>query len=416
MSRDIVWDASKCRLCGAQAQNVARLADSPVGDRFFKDKDVALSWEFHKVELALCTHCGQIQLSEVVEPKQVYDDDYLYTTAVSVGLPEHFRASARSISERFGSEGSFVVEIGSNEGVMLEAFKALGADVLGIDPAKIASDIANSKGVETIHNFFTKELADSIVSEKKKADIIIANNVIANIPNLDDVAQGVESLLDDNGVFIFETSYALDVIEKHLIDTIYHEHISYFTVMALDKFFNKHNLVLFDAHRIDTKGGSLRGFVAKVGSKHEKTDNVANMIEVEKSSGIFMPSRYHAFDENLKSFGGKIRNLADSIKQSGSEVIVYGASVGCVMMIYHFGLDKYVDYIVDDNRSKIDKFCPSLGVIVYDSDILKEKKNAIVISLAWRFMEPILKRHIDFKANGGVFKVVDLSKLDILDM
>lgn len=416
MSKDIVWDASKCRLCGEDTKKVAKLADTPVGDRFFKDKNIAISWELHNVELVLCGACGQIQLSEVVEPKQVYDDEYLYTTAVSIGLPEHFRQSAHSISERFGSKGAFVVEIGSNEGVMLEAFKELEAEVLGVDPARIASDIANAKGIETIHDFFTDELARKIASTKKKADVILANNVIANIPNLVDVTKGIEVLLSDNGVFIFETSYALDVVEKHLIDTIYHEHISYFTVQAMDIFFEKHNLVLFDTERINTKGGSLRGYVAKTGSKHKKTDNVKNMIEEEQDSGIFNPARYPKFEENLKKFGEQIKELADSIKSSGNDVVVYGASVGCVMMMYHFGLDKFVDYLVDDNQSKIDKFCPTLGVKVYSSDILKDKQNLVVISLAWRFMDSILKKHSTFKANNGVFKVIDLSRLEILDM
>jgi SAM-dependent methyltransferase len=414
LGRDKVYKILNCRLCGEAVAVVARLAKTPVGDRFFHSYEDTLSQELHNVELALCRHCGQIQLSEVIEPAQVYDDEYLYTTAVSHGLPEHFRKSADEIIDRFAlDERSLVVEIGSNEGIMLEAFKEKGIKVLGIDPAKIAVDRANGRGVETIHDFFTMELASKIKAEKGLSKVIIANNVIANIPDLKDVFMGIKELLADDGVFVFETSYAVDVVQKQLIDTIYHEHISYFSTMALDIFCDLCELRLFDIQRISTKGGSLRGFVCKKASKIQKTEKVQELINNEKSSGIFESKVYEIFENNLQELQQLIQKLCEEQKQNGEKIVVYGASVGCVMMIYQFGLDKYIDFIVDDNIAKIDRYCPRSAIPVYSSFILGKGDVKSVISLAWRFMEPICKKHEQFLQNGGEFLVIDLPSYSI---
>lgn len=413
--KDKVEKIEKCRLCGDGVKVVSKLALTPVGDRFLKNIQNAKEFEFHNVELALCRSCGQIQLSEVVEPAQVYDDEYLYTTAVSYGLPEHFRQSAKEICERFLlDETSLVVEIGSNEGIMLEAFKERSVRVLGIDPAKIAVDKANERGIETIHDFFTEDLAKKIKQEKGSAKVIIANNVIANIPDLKSVVISIKELLADDGVFVFETSYAVDVVGKQLIDTIYHEHISYLSAKPLESFFDSCGLNFFDAEYIKTKGGSLRGFVVKKESLTQKNDNLIKLIENELASGIFEFSGYMDFDKNLEKLKQEIISICEQLKRDDKKVVVYGASVGCVMMIYQFGLEKYIDFIVDDNPSKIDRYCPGVGSVVYDSMILENGGIGTVISLAWRFMEPITKRHEKFLENGGEFLVVNLpdAKMD----
>ena len=256
--KDNIKKVIQCRLCGGERlEKVIELTKNPVGDRFYRDRNVALGCELHNVEVMLCRNCGQMQLSEVVEPKEIYTDEYLYTTGTSVGLPEHFAKSAQDLIKHFAiPQNSLVVEIGSNEGAMLAVFKNQGMRVLGIDPAGIAVKKAKDRGVDTIEGFFSLELAKNIVQERGKAKLVIANNVIANIPALLDIIQGIKEILTDDGVFVFETSYAYDVIRKHLIDTIYHEHISYFSAKPLGRLFAKCGLELFDAENIWTKGGS----------------------------------------------------------------------------------------------------------------------------------------------------------------
>ena len=286
---DKIIKIQRCRLCESEnLVKVIELTKNPVGDRFWRDREKALKSELHNVEIMLCRECGQMQLSEVVEPSEIYTEEYLYATGTSVGLVEHFRESAKHLVERFRiPKESLVLEIGSNEGAMLEAFKEMGMRVLGVDPAGAAVKKAREKGIETIEGFFSSQLAQKIAMEKGRvklviANNVIANNVIANIPALVDIMQGIKEVLVDDGVFVFETSYAASVIKKHLIDTTYHEHISYFGAKPLERFFARCGLELFDAEEIWTKGGSLRGYVTKsLGFK--KTERLENIIKAEDS-------------------------------------------------------------------------------------------------------------------------------------
>ena len=431
MKADRAYKIDKCRLCGSEAiQIVSKLASTPMGDKFMYDAEKAKEWNSHKVELALCSDCGNIQLSEVVEPEQVYDD-YIYTTAISHGLSDHFMKGVEKLIETVKpAAGSLIVEIGSNEGVILRAFKEKGYRVLGIDPADEIARIATENGTETLPEFFDKELAEKIAAKYGKTSLMIATNVIANIPDLHSVAEGIDKILEDeilsvchpdhankiledDGVFVFETSYALDVVQKHLLDTIYHEHISYLSAAPLEKFFERYGFCLFDAERIYTKGGSLRGYVKKQSAGAEKTERLRKIIKDEETSGIFGPDMYKEFNKNLAAYGEKIRGYVQALKDRGEKIVVYGASMGCIMMIYQFELENVIDFIVDDNKAKIDRYSPGTAIKVYDSDILNDGEINTVISMAWRFMEPICKKHQKYLKNGGRFAVLNLDKLEI---
>lgn len=531
--KDNIKKVLECRLCGSKhLEKVIELTKNPVGDRFYRDRNVALGCELHNVEVMLCRNCGQMQLSEVVEPKEIYTDEYLYTTGTSVGLPEHFAKSAQDLMKCFAiPKDSLVVEIGSNEGAMLAVFKNQGMRVLGIDPAGIAVKKAKDRGVDTIEGFFSLELAKNIVRERGRAKLVIANNVIANnvianIPALLDIIQGIKEILADDGVFVFETSYAYDVIRKHLIDTIYHEHISYFSAKPLGRLFAKCGLELFDAENIWTKGGSLRGYVAKPLS-FEKTERLKNLVEKEESfifashivansenlnalfqeiqsllgerdefifesfyakavleknlldmvfaehlnylyllplceflekkglnlydaklveskggsiqisisrnldkpkterllkllkeeQGLFNNGNiFMQFAQNLLEFRERVRAFALGIKERQGKLVVYGSSVGGLMMVYHLGMSDLIDCFVDDNPAKIGAYCPSLGIPVYDSKILEEDSNIKeVISVAWRFMDSITQRHQEFLKDGGKFYSLELPTLSIVE-
>lgn len=524
---DKVFVIKNCRLCESEClEKVIELAKNPIGDRFWRDRKKALECELHNVEIMLCKNCGQMQLSEVVEPSEIYTEEYLYTTGTSVGLVEHFRESAEYLKKRFGlCKGDLVLEIGSNEGAMLEAFKEMGVRVLGVDPAGIAVKKACEKGIETIEGFFSLKLAQKIAMERGKAKIVVANNVIANIPALVDIMQGIKEMLAEDGVFVFETSYASSVIQKHLIDTTYHEHISYFSVKPLERFFARCGLELFDAEEIWTKGGSLRGYVAKplCFSKTKRLENlaktedslifashiVANTTDFESLFGeiskalenneyfvfesfytkavlernlldmvyaehlnylYLLPlsaflekkglSLYHAkeidskggsiqiwvsknpnqakskeleqllqrekeffaksdvfkqFSVNLLDFKERVREFAQGVKERQGRLVVYGASVGGVMMVYHLGLSSLIDCFIDDNPAKIGAYAPALGVLVYDSKVLEGEFKEVkeVISVAWRFMDSITKKHASFLEKGGKFYALELPTLEI---
>ena len=412
--KDSVKVVDRCRLCESKnLKKVIVLSKNPIGDRFFRDKQKALECELHNVEVMLCEDCGQMQLNNEIEPGEVYVEEYLYTTSTSVGLPEHFKESVKSIISGFNiSKGLFIVEVGSNEGIMLEVFKNEGMKVLGVDPSKIAVDKAMSRGIDTLCDFFSSDLSQKIIKQYGRAKIINANYVIANIPDFKDVARGIKELLDEDGVFVFETGYAYSVIQKHLIDTIYHEHISYFTATALARLFESCGLELFDAEEIWTKGGSLRGYVGKP-RRFEKTDSLSRILQQEKEFFANKDKIFVNFQKNLEFFRNKIEVLGKEIKERNGKLVVYGASVGGVMMVYHLGLSHLIDCFVDDNVAKIGAFCPNLGVPVLDSKILENGGIKEVISVAWRFMEPITKKHKKFLEDGGKFYSLDLTSLEI---
>lgn len=417
MAQAVVTPVTACRLCGEQALEPAiELASTPIGDKFVTAAQTGEIQPDFTVRLMLCQRCGQVQLSEIIDPGILYGD-YCYTTSVSVGLPGHFASAATAILRDSGaSTGDLAVELGSNQGVMLRAFREQGLRVLGVDPATEIAQRATESGVETLPGFFTQALAQKIAAERGKAAIILANNVIANIPDLDDVARGIRELLSDRGVFVFETSYLLDVVRKHLIDTIYHEHISYLAIRPLQAFFRRHGLALVDAERIPTKGGSLRGMVRHAGAGFKETTRLKTLLAAETDAGIFEPTAYHELDADIARLGRKLVQTAAELRARNESVVCYGATAGPLTMLYSLGLKGLVNAFVDDNPDKIGKFSPGLHIPVHDSDWLYQCGAKTVIVLAWRYIDAITARHSRFLEQGGRFLVVDLPGLELVEI
>ncbi|PZT48637.1 D-mycarose 3-C-methyltransferase [Helicobacter valdiviensis] len=374
--QDKIYLIKQCRLCGSEKlKKVITLSKNPVGDRFFFDRNIATSMELHNVEVMLCQNCGQMQLSEVVEPKEIYEQDYLYTTSTSVGLVKHFKESAKEIINRFGlQENSLIIEIGSNEGAMLEAFKSYGMRVLGIDPAKSAVEIAKKRGIDTICGFFTEDLAKEIKKSYGKANIVIANNVIANIPLLQNVILGISKVLCDDGVFVFETSYAQSVLKKHLIDTIYHEHISYFSAKPLGRFFASCNLELFDAEEIWTKGGSLRGYVSKP-LCFRKTQRLNDIIKNEES--FIFASHIVANSTNLEVLFEEINKLLGEKEEFIFESF-YAKSVLEKNLLDMVFLE-HINYLY---LLPLMEFLQKKNLKLYDAKLIESKGGSIQIKIS----------------------------------
>ncbi|MDD2752732.1 MAG: methyltransferase domain-containing protein, partial [Candidatus Omnitrophica bacterium] len=259
LSQKSVVRRDTCRLCGSKNLKLAlRLAPTPSGDAYVVEKDLEQSEEFFALDIVLCLDCGHAQLWEVVNPDLLYSG-YTYTSSVSSGLAAHFKDYADSVLDGFKfPEKSLVLDIGSNDGTLLSFFQKRGMQVLGIDPAAHIAKQATQKGIQTLAGFFTQDFARKIKQERGPVAIITANNVFANIDNLDDIIAGVKILLAQDGVFVMETSYLMDVLEKMLIETVFHEHLSYFSLRPLQSFFKRHGMQVVDVKRVATKGGSLR--------------------------------------------------------------------------------------------------------------------------------------------------------------
>jgi hypothetical protein len=403
-----------CRLCDGTNHDLGlRLEPTPIGDDFVREQRLNDVQETFPLDLHVCRECGAVQLLKTLDPEVVYGD-YLYTSSTSLGLPEHFQRYADDVV-RFAepAPGAFVVELGSNEGAMLRAFKQKGLRVLGVDPATQIANGASAQGLDTLPAFFSAALARDVRATYGSASIVVANNVFANIDDLGDVAEGLQTLLAADGLFVFETSYLLDVVEKDLIDTVFHEHLSYFAVAPLARFFARHGLELIRVDRVSTKGGSLRGYVQRAGGPRSIAPSVAHLIEAEQAAGIHRPDALLAMGDRLDRLKRQLLDLLDSVRAEQKTVASYGAAVGLTTMIYQFDLAGRLDFIVDDSPTKQGTFSPGHHLPVHAPEEMLRRQVDYVLVLAWRYADTIIARNQAFIERGGRF-IVPLPELKIV--
>jgi len=400
-----------CLMCGAADLALALpLARSAVGNDYFPtarpQDDFALS-------LHLCRGCGNVQIEDVVNPDLLFRN-YTYSTTSSLGLVKHFQAYAAEVVAATGAEpGSLVVDVGSNDGSLLKAVRELGYRVLGVDPAVEIARRATAEGVETVPDYFTKPLACQLRESHGRAAVITANNVFAHSDRLPEMADGVRELLRPDGVFTFEVSYLMDIVQKMLFDTVYHEHLCYHSVRSLDAFFTRHGLRLVDVRRIPTKGGSLRGTVQPAGGPRPVSPAVARMIEWEDLTRLHAAETWAAYAKRIRAARDAFVGLLDRARAAGKTVAGYGASPTVTTLINQFDLAGRVDFLVDDNPTKQNTVSPGRHIPVYPSDAIYSKGADVVAVLAWNYAAPIMARHAAFADRGGRF-VIPLPGLQVV--
>ncbi|MCG8562834.1 MAG: class I SAM-dependent methyltransferase [Hyphomicrobiales bacterium] len=401
---------STCRLCGSERLlHTIPLAEVPiVSPNVGTEKDDAgqrLTRLVAPLDTYLCQDCGLLQLIHVVDPALIYRN-YLYRTAVSMGLPDHFHRLSQAMISRIGLEpGDLVVEFGSNDGTLLGHFAEAGLAVQGVDPAVQIATEATARGVPTHADFFGTRVARQIVQERGRAKAVIANNAMANIDDLGEILAGVRDVLAPDGVFVFETQYALDVLEKTLLDVIYHEHISTFSVQPVVRAFADHGLTAFDAERIATKGGSIRFWIQHERGHFPVADRVQELIALEQRAGLYDPVRHKRFADKVAAIKTELHRLVRDAKQSGGQVAAYGTSVGCAALIHQFELEDKLDMLFDDTPFKERLDGPGYDLPVYTGGTLAEHDPALVIVLAWRYADPITAKQAAYLEGGGQFVV-----------
>ena len=403
-----------CRLClNRNLSMVIALGATPIGDQYLPEKSLHTTQKCYPLELYLCNDCGLLQLLNIIDPEEIYTK-YIYLSSDSKGLVEHFgRYSSEVINFINPPKNALVVDIGSNDGSFLNFFKKSGLNILGIDPAEDIAKSATENGIETIHSFFLEDLAEKIKKERGKAYLITINNALANIDDLTSLLSGVKNLLADDGVFIFETGYVLDLIQKCIFDNIYHEHISYFAVKPLETFFRNNGMELIDVKRIPTKGGSIRCIVQFAHGKRKASANVREMIEKETAFGLFSIAAFNSFKEKLESLKTSLNAMLADLKKRNFKIAGYGASVGVTTMLYYFGIRDYMDFLADDNTRRQNLYSPGLHMPVKSPDDIYSKKIDYVLILAWQYAEIIISRHKEFLKKGGHF-ILPLPELKIV--
>lgn len=411
---ELAYRRADCRLChGRELELALGLTPTPLADAYVPPSRADEQQSVFPLDMYLCRTCGFVQLLDVVQPQEIYVD-YIYETQSSLGLDEHFDAYAGDVVERVRpAPGALVIDVGSNDGTLLRSFRDRGLTVLGIDPAVEIARQATAAGVETLAEFLTPEVARRVRSERGVAAVVTANNVIANIDDLDEVAAAIRELLAPDGVFVFESFYLGDLVRNMVFDFFYHEHLSAFAVRPVDRFFRRHGMELIEAQRVPTKGGSLRYTIQLEGGPRAVTPSVAELRELEERQGLDTLELFRRFAGQIEAAKQQVLPLVRRLKDEGKAIAGYGASATTTTLVYHFELGGSIDYFVDDYPAKQGLLSPGLHIPVLPSEALYERDPEYALVMAWRYYEPIMRRHARFSERGGRF-IVPMPELKVL--
>ena len=404
-----------CRLCGGTSLRPAlSLAPTPPANDFQTHEALDQPQEEFPLEILLCDNCGHTQLAHIVDPESLFSE-YVYVSGTSPSFVAHFESYAATTWAISGAgSGDLVVDIGSNDGTLLKAYQALGAKVRGIDPARKIAQVASEAGIPTQCAFFSMDVARSIREEVGHARIITANNVCAHIDDLEGVIAAISELIDTNGIFAFEVSYLLDVINKTLFDTIYHEHLDYHAITPLIPFLKRHGLTLFHAEKVASHGGSIRIYAAPEESGRATTGELETLLEAERTAKLFSIETFQLLSQRIEQAGQRLRETIADSHNSGRKIAGYGAPAKATTLMHQFGLGRGdLAYIVDDSPWKQGLFSPGLGVPVVPASHIEANPVDDLIILAWNFAEPIIENNRAFLDNGGRF-IVPLPELQVV--
>lgn len=393
-----------CRLCGSKKlKTVIDLGISPPPNTLLK-KSQFKKEQFFPLKVNFCLNCGQVQLSHVVSPNLMFQN-YPYVSSTSQVMIDHFNDYAASVTKKLKlKKGNLVVEMGSNDGILLKFFKSHGLKVLGVDPAKNIAAIANKNGVPTLPNFFTTQIATKIVKKYGQAKLIAANNVFAHIHDLNEVIKGVDILLDENGVFVIEFPYINNLIEDNVFDSIYHEHLSYLAVGPLKKFSEKYQMQIFDVVSNSVQGGSIRIFIEKANGPFKVSKSIFKYLELEKKKKLNKYQTFIKFSQKIKNTKKSLMLILHKLKKQNNKIIGYGAPGRSTTLLNYFGINnKILDFIVDDNPLKHGLFTPGSHILVLPINNIELSKPDYILILSWNYAKPIMKKLVNFKKAGGSF-------------
>jgi SAM-dependent methyltransferase len=392
-----------CRGCGGHhLEDVFDLGRMPASDGFTSDGSGAdPAWPLRVVS---CTDCGLAQLRHTVAPELLFSDNYQYFSSVIRTVLENAEANVAQAIARFRPpRGALAIELASNDGYLLRHAAAAGLSVLGIDPARGPVEAARAAGIETIHAFFTETLAARLASQGRQASLLFANNVLAHVANTRGFVRGIRAVLAPAGMAIIEVPYLRDLIDHVEFDTIYHEHLCYFSLSALDRLFAEEGLSLNDAERISIHGGSLRLFVQHGCMQSER---LTKMLEAERRDGLDKPDAFRGLAKRVEDVGRSLRELLSRLRSEGATIAGYGAAAKGTILLNHFGIgpDDLL-WIADRNPRKHGLFVPGVKLPVVPVERIAQDRPTHLLLLPWNHRAEILRDQSEFLAGGGRFIV-----------
>jgi SAM-dependent methyltransferase len=394
-----------CRACGAtDLVVVLSLGEMPPANALLTERELHAPEARYPLELALCEACGLAQLTVSVDPAELFTE-YAYFSSYSTTMLAHAEELVAQMIERCGlGPDSLATEIASNDGYLLQFYVRAGVPVLGIDPARNIVAQALERGVETLCDFFSIELAEELRASGHRADVLHANNVLAHVPDVNGVVRGMERMLATDGIAVIETPYVRDLVERLEFDTIYHEHLFYYSLTALDGLFQANGLRIVDVERIPIHGGSLRVFAAPAATAPGASPAVGRLLEEERILGVMRLDYFTGFAERVEGLRAELVALIDSLKAQGHRVAAYGAAAkGAVLLnAFDIGTDR-IDFVVDRSEYKQGRFMPGVRLPIASPERLLSDQPDEVLLLAWNFAEEVLAQQHEYRDRGGRF-------------
>jgi len=385
---------NKCQICNSEKLNlILDLGHQPLCDSLLTEKLLDSPETTYPLRMLWCEECSLAQLDYCVDGKEVYHPDYPYRTGITKELVSYQNEITSSLKSKYNlDENDLVVDIGSNDGTLLTGFKKFSVKTIGIEPTNIAN-IANQNGIETIQEFFTSSVANQIIDKHGKASIVLATNMFAHMATIGEVISGIESLLKDDGVFIFENHYLLDVIERGQFDTTYHEHLRTYSLKSLIKLFSYYNFTITDVERGERYGGNIRVHVTK-GKNASISQNVTNLLKIEEEFGLYRLDTYQKFAERVKKAKNDFMNLLFKIKKDGKTIVANSCPGRCVTLLNYYGVDSdLLPYIAEQPSSlKLNMFLPGKQIPIVNNEILFKDQPDYVVLLAWHYAQPIMEQ------------------------
>ena len=403
----------KCRICKSDANNFLSLGKIPLANSFLcKDtvrriRNGEVKENRYPLELFYCDNCGMVQIGEILPPERLFIN-YIYLASNSGTIRNHITSLVDRIIDHYLSvKDDFVVEIGSNTGDLLKLFKNKGKRVLGIEPAKNIASMAEEKGIETSSVFFNEETSRAVKKTHGEAGVVIGRHVFAHVKELDSVIKGASDLIGKDGVFIVEVPYLVDFIERNEFDTVYHEHLSYFSVGTLKFLFNKYDMEIVDVERaLDIHGGSIIVYIKNKASNTKASEKVNELIKLEKEKGLDDFKTYTDFADRVFKFKEELLSVLKGLKSQGKRICGYGAPAKSTTLLNYCGIGTDIlDFVVDNTPTKQGLYLPGSHLeVCSDECVLKEQPDYFLL-LAWNFADEIIRKEDKYIKKGGRFIV-----------
>jgi SAM-dependent methyltransferase len=393
-----------CRSCGAKALSTfLSLGATPLANALLREEDLTRAEPKFPLDVAFCSACSLVQILETVPPEIMFSE-YVYFSSFSTTMVEHARALAEGTiaSERLGAD-SLVMEAASNDGYLLQWYAQRGVPVLGVEPAKNIAAIARDKGIPTECAFFGLATANSLAAQGSKADVVHAHNVLAHVPDLNDFVAGFRAALKPSGLAIIEVPYVVDLVQHVEFDTIYHEHLSYFSLTALEALFRRHGLLIVDVEHVAIHGGSLQLKVRHEGAAPQSTA-VRKVLADEKATGVDSFAFYANFAERVASLRDELVSTLRRLRAEGKSLAAYGASAKGSTLLNSFGIGRdLLEFAVDRSSVKQGRFMPGVHLPIVSPTRLQSDRPDYLLLLTWNFAEEILEQQKAYRDAGGKF-------------